>query len=264
MGTVRIVESHLGGIYLSTDDVGDIEVPCPSCGDCDIVIGEYDQDGDADDIAMGVCDALRDEYGTDWLPGEGDLSGYVWDMLACMGDFVDDCMDDDGSVTGVSGGWSFDSRVIGAIVSDSCRHLAGAFASTDGPRVVEVCERIVGTVPLEMLGRLRAQGVACDGSVADDAAISSTAMRRLRELCAARADGLSGEQRVANAVGGNWRVIDGVMRGDGAWARRSSVAARLRDDLRDGFGGICEDAGTTWDAVLARVADSWHCGRRRR
>ena len=62
MTTTYLVNSHLGGYYFSSDDPDDIECICETCGDCDCVCCEFDDD-DADDAAESILDYFAMENG---------------------------------------------------------------------------------------------------------------------------------------------------------------------------------------------------------
>ena len=62
MTTTYLVNSHLGGYYLSSDDPDDIECYCETCGDCDRICCEFD-DEDADDAAESILDYFAMENG---------------------------------------------------------------------------------------------------------------------------------------------------------------------------------------------------------
>lgn len=62
MTTTYLVNSHLGGYYFSGDDPDDIECICETCGDCDRICCEFD-DEDADDAAESILDYFAMENG---------------------------------------------------------------------------------------------------------------------------------------------------------------------------------------------------------
>lgn len=62
MTTTYLVNSHLGGYYFSSDDSDDIECICETCGDCDRICCEFDDD-DADDAAESILDYFAMENG---------------------------------------------------------------------------------------------------------------------------------------------------------------------------------------------------------
>lgn len=59
MTTTYIVESHRSGMYISQSSPDDIEWECPSCGDSDIIVGEFDS-ADEEDVTQALIKAFRD------------------------------------------------------------------------------------------------------------------------------------------------------------------------------------------------------------
>lgn len=59
MATTYIVEGHLGGMYISQSSPDDIEWPCSSCGDSDIIVDEFDST-DENDVVRALIEAFRD------------------------------------------------------------------------------------------------------------------------------------------------------------------------------------------------------------
>lgn len=68
MSLTYLVEAHCGGYYLSQDDPDDIERICETCGDCDRIVAEFD-DEDPDDAAREILDYFADDV----VPDEYDL-----------------------------------------------------------------------------------------------------------------------------------------------------------------------------------------------
>lgn len=253
-GMTHVVECHLGGIYVSQDDVSDIESVCPQCGDSDRVLGSYDPHDAASRIAVHVCDALSDPDGN-WLPSDGELSEYAIDMVTALSDFYDELYE----CNGIPDGDKLDSHLMAWLVRDSCTHIANMFHSTDAPRLEEICDRIETTAADEMLARLGRQGVHCDGSPADDAMISAAVLRVVEaryESVKAREREYGPESDIARAFIEAWVPPMILMPGDNdVWGRESSIAKRIRRDSRRLIGRLCEGSGANPDEAISILGD---------
>lgn len=267
-GMMHVVECHLGGIYVSQDDVSDIESVCPQCGDSDRVLGSYDPHDAANRIAVRVCDALSDPDGN-WLPSDGELSEYAIDMITALSEFYDELYE----CNGIPDGDKLDSHLIAWFVRDSCAHIANMFHSTDAPRLEEICDRIETTAADEMLARLGRRGVHCDGSPADDAMISAAVLRVVEaryESVKARGRKYDGvayalgvttpvdgpESDIARAFIEAWVPPMILMPGDNdVWGRESSIAKRIRRDSRRLIGRLCEESGANPDEAISILND---------
>lgn len=262
---MHVVESHLGGIYVSQDDVSDIESVCPQCGDSDRVLGSYDPHDAASRIAVNVCDALSDSDGN-WLPSDGEMSDYAIDMVTALSDFYDDLYE----CNGIPDGDKLDSHLLAWLVRDSCAHISNMFRSTDVPRCKEICEHIESTAADEMLARLSRQGVYCDGSPADDAMISAAVLRavetryesirakeqkyggRLAYILGTKALEDDPAYHIAAAFIEAWVPLPGD---DDGWGRESSIAKRIRRDARHIIERLCEGTGANPDEAVNILGD---------
>lgn len=268
---VHIVESHLGGIYVSQDDVSDIESACPQCGGRDRVLGSYDPHDAASHIAVSVCDALSDPD-SNWLPSDGALSDYVIKMLTELSDFYDELHECDDILDSDK----LDSHLIAWLVRDSCVHISNMFHSTGAPRCEEICEHIESTAADEMLARLSRQGVYCDGSSADDAMISAAVL----SVVEARYENIV--EREQNSDTGFFAYMLGATmpieedhasdiatafieawippmilmpKDDDVWGRESSIARRIRRDARRLIERLCDGTGTEPNEVVGVISD---------
>ena len=266
---VHIVESHLGGIYVSQDDVRDIESACPHCGDSDRVLGSYDPHDAASHIAVSVCDALADPD-SNWLPSDGALSDYVIGMLKALSDFydeLDECSD-------IPDSDKLDSHLLAWLVKDSCVHISNMFHSTGAPRCEEICKHIESTAADEMLARLSRQGVYCDGSSADDAMISAAVLR----IVEARYESVVEREQncdwfpyllgtttlieedpasdIATAFIEAWVPPMILMPKDAdVWGQKSSIARKIRKDARRLIERLCEGTDTEPDEVVSTIGE---------
>lgn len=266
---VHIVESHLGGIYVSQDDVRDLESACPQCGGRDRVLGSYDPHDAASHIAVSVCDALADPD-SNWLPSNGALSDYVIGMLKALSDFydeLDECSD-------IPDSDKLDSHLLALLVRDSCVHISNMFHSTGAPRCEEICKHIESTAVDEMLARLSRQGVYCDGSSADDAMISAAVLRIVevryesvveREqncdwfpylLGATTLIEEDPASDIATAFIEAWVPPMILMPKDAdVWGQKSSIARKIRKDARRLIERLCDDTDTEPDEVISRIGE---------
>lgn len=268
---VHIVESHLGGIYVSQDDVRDIESACPHCGGSDMVLGSYDPHDAASHIAVSVCDALADPD-SNWLPSDGVLSDYVIGMLKASSDFydeLDECSD-------IPDSDKLDSHLIAWLVRDSCVHISNMFHSTGAPRCEEICKHIESTAVDEMLARLSRQGVYCDGSSADDAMISAAVLRiveaRYESIVEREQNSDAGffaymlgatmpieedpASDIATAFIEAWVPPMVLMPKDAdVWGQKSSISRKIRKDARRLIERLCEDTDTELDEVVSTIGE---------
>lgn len=92
MATTYIVEGHLGGTYLSQDAPADIEYPCSSCGDSDIITYSFDS-ADEDDVVRALANAYRDAAWLDLtVEREEDATE---EAVKDMNEEIDDMFDDE-------------------------------------------------------------------------------------------------------------------------------------------------------------------------
>lgn len=92
MTTTYLVNSHLGGYYFSSDEIDDIERICETCGDCDRVCCEFDDD-DADDAAESILDYFAMENGI--VTDESDLFNYGSGGVDGMREAIDETFSDE-------------------------------------------------------------------------------------------------------------------------------------------------------------------------
>ena len=92
MTTTYLVNSHLGGYYFSSDDPDDIERICETCGDCDRICCEFDDD-DADDAAESILDYFAMENGI--VTDESDLFNYGSGGVDRMREAIDETFSDE-------------------------------------------------------------------------------------------------------------------------------------------------------------------------
>lgn len=268
---VHIVESHLGGIYVSQDDASDIESACPQCGGRDRVLGSYDPHDAASRIAVSVCDALSDPD-SNWLPSDGMLSDYVIRMLTALSEFYDELYE----CSDIPDSDKLDSHLLAWLVRDSCAHISNTFHSTGVPRCEEICKHIESTATDEMLARLSRQGVYCDGSSADDAMISAAVL----SVVEARYESIV--EREQNSDAGFFAYMLGattlieedhasdiatafieawippmilIPKDDDVWGLESSIARRIRMDARRLIERLCEGTDTEPDEVVDVISD---------
>lgn len=268
---VHIVESHLGGIYVSQDDVSDIESACPQCGGRDRVLGSYDPHDTASHIAVSVCDALADPN-SNWLPSDGALSDYAIHMVTELSNFYDELHE----CNNIPDSDKLDSHLIVWLVMDSCAHISNMFHSTGATRREEICEHIESTAADEMLARLSRQGVYCDGSSADDAMISAAVL----SVVEARYESIV--EREQNSDAGFFAYMLGATmpieedhasdiatafieawippmilmpKDDDVWGRESSIARRIRMDARRLIERLCEGTDTEPDEVVSVISE---------
>lgn len=78
MATTYIVEGHLGGMYLSQEDPEVIQEFCEQCGDCDWIVGEFD----SEDSAENIADIATFCYVDYWvhLPMKEDVKDYPYTL----------------------------------------------------------------------------------------------------------------------------------------------------------------------------------------
>ena len=93
MATTYIVEGHLGGMYISQSSPDDIEWPCSSCGDSDIIVGEFDS-ADENDVAQALVTAFRDSIAwyDFYIRGEDDAND---ENVKRVHEEIDDMFDDE-------------------------------------------------------------------------------------------------------------------------------------------------------------------------
>lgn len=65
MSLAYLVSAHCGGYYISSDDPDDIECICETCGDCDRIVAEFD-----DEDAIGAANKILDYFTWDIVPDE--------------------------------------------------------------------------------------------------------------------------------------------------------------------------------------------------
>lgn len=268
---VHIVESHLGGIYVSQDDISDIESACQQCGGRDRVLGSYDPHDAASHIAVSVCDALSDPDGN-WLPSDGELSDYAIDMVTALSEFYDELYE----CNGIPDSDKLDSHLIAWLVRDSCVHISNMFHSTGAPRCEEICKHIENTAADEMLARLSRQGVYCDGSSADDAMISAAVLSvveaRYESIVEREQNSDAGffaymlgatmpieedpASDIATAFIEAWVPPMILMPKDAdVWGQKSSIARKIRKDARRLIERLCEGSGANPDEAISILGD---------
>lgn len=123
MSLAYLVSAHCGGYYISSDDLDDIEHICETCGDCDRIVAEFD-----DEDAIGAANEILDYFAGDIVPDEFGLL-----TLCCSVDDVRSDIDETFSYDGLERianelGLDSDDPINAAILSsDSRKHYTDRF-----------------------------------------------------------------------------------------------------------------------------------------
>lgn len=250
---IHVVFGSDGTLYLSRDSVGRIEEPRGDDGDHDVVLGNCNPGDGSECLAMEICDAVSSSSYLCWLPGDAthdDASDMLTEMwnASCKPGVPDH-------------GIGMGSRLLGDAVTGNCHDIARRLACSNDAVARDAASHVDTIAPDVMLGRLRAMGIACDGSASDDDAIAEAAEVQFRRMCDFR-DGPCYAQELDVLVDActSFAFVLAPLDGDRwAWPRGSSTARRVRERVMGTLRELCDQRGVSMDDAREFLAMTCDC-----